>query len=213
MKGLLIKDFCLLRNQRKLLLIYPILAVWFTVMNNDGFGFSFLMMMASILVVSTISYDEVDRSLTHLFTLPFERKTYVLEKFVLGGILAAASLVLATACSAGRLLFRPDLPGTELGPMIVFSACAAAVMLAVMLPIRIRFGGDQGRIVIFAAFGVVALGAVLVSKVLPVTREQMTQVLTQLSLPALMLICAAAAVILLAVGYLLGVRWIRQKEF
>lgn len=213
MKGLLIKDFCLLWNQKRILLVYPVLAVWFIAMNNDGFGFPFLMMMASILVVSTISYDEVDRSQTHLFTLPFERKTYVLEKFVLGGILAGASLVLATACSAARLLIRPDLPGTELGPMIVFSACAAAAILAVMIPIRIRFGGDQGRIVIFAVFGVIALGTALVSKVLPVTQDQLAQAVTRLSMTALMLIAAGAALILIAAGYMLGVRWVKRKEF
>ena len=38
MKGLLIKDLCLLKSQKKILPVYLLLAVWFTVMHNDGFG-------------------------------------------------------------------------------------------------------------------------------------------------------------------------------
>ena len=115
MKGLLIKDFCLLRNQKKILPVYLMLAVWFTAMHNDGFAFPYLMMMASILTISTISYDEFDHSQTHLFTLPFDRKTYVTEKFALGGILAAASLVFAVVCSTVRTLVSHDTQGTDLG--------------------------------------------------------------------------------------------------
>ena len=213
MKGLLIKDLCLLRNQKKILPVYLLLAVWFTAMHNDGFGFPFLMMMASLLMVSTISYDEIDHSQTHLFTLPFDRKTYVQEKFVLGGILVAASLVLAGLCSAVRLLFDRAAPGTDMLPLAVFSACAGAAIIAVMVPVRIRFGGDQGRIVIYAVFALVALGVVLLTKVLPVSQEQVTGFFAQLGLPAVMLIAVGAVALLTAAGYLLGVRWIGKKEF
>ncbi|MBP5725914.1 MAG: ABC-2 transporter permease [Clostridia bacterium] len=57
MKGLLLKDLCLLKSQKRILPVYLMLSVWFTVMHNDGFGVPFLMMMASIQMISTISYD------------------------------------------------------------------------------------------------------------------------------------------------------------
>ena len=104
MKGLMIKDFCLLGNQKKILPVYLLLMVWFTIMHSDGFAFPFLTMMASILTVGTISYDEIDHSQGYLFTLPVERKTYVQGKFILGWIVVAVSILLAAACSLVRAL-------------------------------------------------------------------------------------------------------------
>ena len=98
-------------------------------------------------------------------------------------------------------------------PLAVFSACAGAAIIAVMVPVRIRFGGDQGRIVIYAVFALVALGVVLLTKVLPVSQEQVTGFFAQLGLPAVMLIAVGAVALLTAAGYLLGVRWIGKKEF
>ena len=167
MKGLMIKDFCLLGNQKKILPVYLLLMVWFTIMHSDGFAFPFLTMMASILTVGTISYDEIDHSQGYLFTLPVERKTYVQGKFILGWIVVAVSLALAAACSLVRALVSPGASLEDLGTTALLSAVAGAAMLAVMIPIRIRFTGDQGRIVLFAAFGVVALAGILLTKVLP----------------------------------------------
>ena len=214
MKGLLIKDFCLLRNQKKIVPIYLMLAVWFTAMHNDGFGFPYLMMMASIMTVSTITYDEFDHSQTHLFTLPFERKSYVTEKFVLGGILVLASLVFASICSGVRTLVNPEAQGTDLVPLIILSACAGAAIIAVMIPIRIRFGGDQGRIVLYAGLGVIALAVFLLSKVLPVQQAQLvTGFLAQIGTTGVLLLAAGAAVIITVIGYMLGVHWMEKKEF
>ena len=213
MKGLLIKDLCLLKSQKKILPVYLILAVWFTVMHNDGFGVPFLMMMASILMISTISYDELDHSQTHLFALPFDRKTYVQGKFVLGFILMAASLALAGACLAVRLLFEKAPAGTDVATLFLFSAIAGTAIIAVMVPVRIRFGGDQGRIVIFAVFGVIALCVLMITKLLPGAQEQVMGVLTRLGPQTVMLIAAGAVILLIAIGYLLAVRWIKRKEF
>ncbi len=213
MKGLLIKDFCLLRNQRRILPIYLMLAVWFTAMHNDGFGFPFLMMMATILTVSTISIDETDHGQTHLFTLPFERKTYVGEKFVLGGILTAASIALATACSVLRMLISPDASASDLGMLAFVSLCGGAVFLALMIPIRIRFGGDQGRIMLYVGFALISLVCVLISRVIPGAQEEVSAFFARMNMTGAMLAAAGAMVLFLAAGYYLGVRWMEKKEF
>ena len=213
MKGLMIKDFCLLGNQKKILPVYLLLMVWFTVMHSDGFAFPFLTMMASILTVGTISYDEIDHSQGYLFTLPVERKTYVQGKFILGWIAVAVSILLAAACSLVRALVSPGASLEDLGTTALLSAIAGAAMLAVMIPIRIRFTGDQGRIVLFAVFGVVALAGILLTKVLPGAQEQVTETLAGMGMPVLLLLAAAAACVLTVAGWLLGIRFMKKKEF
>ena len=213
MKGLLIKDFCLLRNQKRLLPIFALLAVWFTVLHTDGFAFPFLGMMSTVLTASTISYDELDRCQTALFTLPFERGTYVAEKYVLGAILLAGAMVLGGICTAARQLVAHDVELRSIGMTLALTLCVCAVALGVLIPLRIRFGGDQGRIVLYIVFALIALAVVGVTRLMPKQTADLGGKLLGMSPAVLIGLLAAAAAAVCAVGCVLGVRWIKAKEF
>ena len=213
MKGLLIKDFCLLKNQKRLLPVFALLAVWFTVLHTDGFAFPFLGMMSAILTASTVSYDELDRCQTALFTLPFERRTYVAEKYVLGAILLAAAMVLGGLCTAARQLVAHDVELEGVGMTVVLTVCVCAAALGAIIPLRIRFGGDQGRIVLYTVFALVALAVVGLTRLLPKQTGALSGKLLGLPAGALVALLALLAAAVLLTGYALGVRWIKAKEF
>ena len=213
MKGLLIKDFCLLRNQKRLLPIFALLAVWFTVLHTDGFAFPFLGMMSTILAASTISYDELDRCQTALFTLPFERRTYVAEKYVLGAILLAAAMVLGGLCTAARQIVAHDVELEGVGMTVVLTVCVCAAALGAIIPLRIRFGGDQGRIVLYTVFALVALAVVGLTRLLPKQTGELSGKLLGLPAGTLVGLLALLAAAVLLIGCALGVRWIKAKEF
>ena len=213
MKGLLIKDFCLLRNQKRLLPIFALLAMWFTVLHTDGFAFPFLGMMSTILTASTISYDELDRCQTALFTLPFERGTYVAENYVLGAIMLIAAMVLGGVCTAVRQLVAHDVELRSIGLTLALTLCVCAVALGTIIPLRIRFGGDQGRIVLYVVFALVALAVVAVTRLLPKQTADLGGRLLSLPQGALIGLLALAAAVICAGGCALGVRWIKAKEF
>ena len=213
MKGLLIKDFCLLKNQKRLLPIFALLAVWFTVLHTDGFAFPFLGMMSTILAASTISYDELDRCQTALFTLPFERRTYVAEKYVLGAILLAAAMVLGGLCTAARQIVAHDVELEGVGMTVVLTVCVCAAALGAIIPLRIRFGGDQGRIVLYTVFALVALAVVGLTRLLPKQTGELSGKLLGLPAGTLVGLLAMLAASVLLIGCALGVRWIKAKEF
>ena len=213
MKGLLVKDFCLLRNQKRLLPIFLILTAWFTVLHTDGFSFPFLGMMAVVLAMSTVSYDEVDRGMTHLFTLPFDRRAYVLEKYVLAGILLCCAVVLALVSTLIRQLVAHDVDMGSVRIALVLALALGAIFISIMLPIRIRFGGEKGMIIFYVVFAVFALLAVAVARLLPKQAEAVLDGVTALSPATLAAILFAVAAALLVVSCFLSVKWINQKEF
>ena len=93
MKGLLIKDFKLLKNQKQFFLTVSMMGIIFLVVsNNPDFVISYITIMISIFTLSTISYDQYNNGMAYLFTLPITRKEYVGEKYVFGLISTAASL-------------------------------------------------------------------------------------------------------------------------
>ncbi len=213
MKGLLIKDLCILKNQKRILPIYALLSVWFTVVYDDGFAFSFLVMMGTILTTSTISHDEADHSQTYLFALPFERKTYVAEKFLLGGLLILASLVLSMVCTGIRALFFRDVHMEGLLELIIVSISSGLLILAVMIPLRIRFSGDQGRIILYSVFAMVALGGAALSNLLPGVSSQVSESFLSIHPVILTFILLLVSLILVVAGFILARRWIMKKEF
>ena len=84
MKGLLIKDIHLMKNQGKVLIIMCVLmAIMFGTMNGNIYGAAaYVTFILTLFTVSTISYDEYDNGYLFLFTLPITRKQYINEKYL-----------------------------------------------------------------------------------------------------------------------------------
>ena len=213
MKGLLIKDLCLLRGQKRILPVFLILTVWFTVMFRDGFAFPFLGMMTTILATSTVSYDELDRGEASLFSLPFSRGAYVTEKFVLAGLLLAAAMVLGLISTGARALFAHDVSLEDAGTSLALTAVVCSAFAGVMLPLRIRFTGDQGRIILYVVMGVGMLAVVGITRLLPNQAAAVSGFFSGLSKGVLSALLAAVCVLFVGGGYLLALHWIKKKEY
>ncbi len=162
--GLLVKDFKLIVQNKTLLAVLLIIEVVFFVMQGmDGAAFvmSYMIMGCSVLVLSTINMDEYDKSMVFLMTMPVSRKDYVFEKYVLsffatlsGCIVALIPCFLLNPAGIGELLVQAA------GILIVM-----ALIQMVALPIRLKFGGESGRIVFVSIFAVFVLLMVFVEKV------------------------------------------------
>lgn len=169
MKGLLIKDFQLSLLNIKMLVVLFIVSIFLTSSStgSPAFIISYVTIIFFMFVLTSISYDELDHSISFLFTLPISRKTYVLEKYVFSFICGLIGLVFSTIICVliGMLknisLIEPDFLLVAL--MIYF---VLLLLVAIMLPIQLKFGGDNGRIAIFLLFGIIAVAVYIGTKIL-----------------------------------------------
>ena len=60
MKGLLIKDFRLLKGQVHFLLIVTVCVIVFMINGNEAFGVAYVCSMVALLSLTTVSYDEYE---------------------------------------------------------------------------------------------------------------------------------------------------------
>lgn len=217
MKGLLIKDLCLLMKQKITLLLWLGMTVFFVVLNHDiTFGASFGLFLSSILLVGTISYDDYENGMGFLMTLPISRKTYVMEKYVLviAGILCVGLLVTGLGAayvfaSPNNVVFSEVL--LTLGIMFLISI----LYTGFMIPIQLKFGAEKGRIFMALFAGVIVLlGSLLSSN----TNLQLIYIImigsfSEMSLPVVIGIFAmlAVAVELISVKISLGI--IEKEEY
>ena len=97
MKGLLIKDFKLLKNQKNFFIILIAIVIGMSAYMEDvSFIIGYLTFICSMFTLSSISYDEFDNGYAFLFSLPITRKGYVLEKYSFGLIVGIISCLFAT---------------------------------------------------------------------------------------------------------------------
>lgn len=153
MKGMLIKDFSLLKGQKQFFLIAIMFAFIFLFLTDmAGFGVSYLMVMFTIFTLSTIAYDEYDNGNAFLFTLPISRKRYVQEKYVFCLVISA---VVCLVDAALILVMNYVKDGTDMKMLLITVAAACAVgivMMAVMIPLQLKFGSEKRQMAMIAGF-------------------------------------------------------------
>ena len=166
-KGLLIKDFCLMKGQKQF--FFAIIIVWvifFGAKLSPVYMASYVTMMFGFFTLSTISYDEYDNGHAYLFTLPMSRKEYILEKYLFaflvslvpGVVTFIISFVLETAKGNEVVLLE-----------YVFSICiivpAALLILGFEIPFQLKFGQEKSRIALMVPFAFIIVMSMLLKHV------------------------------------------------
>lgn len=169
MKGLLIKDFKLMLMQKNFFLIIIIVACLMSLSSQDPtFMIGFITFILSLFTVSTISYDEFDNGYPFLLTLPFSRKTYVLEKYVYGLILGIGAWIISVILS-GLMLMIQKIPVTLdilVGAFVILPLFLCIESL--MIPVHLRFGGEKGRYALIACAGILFVIGFAVVKIVDI---------------------------------------------
>lgn len=182
MTGLLLKDSYLIlqRKQTLFLLLAISLLMGYTI--DGAFIVGYVTFLSLILSIGTISYDEADNSLLFLMTLPFERRTYVLSKYVLSWIVCGIAWVI----SLFLLFLMNTIKGLPLDFVENITGCLVVLVFAVvgldmMIPIQLKFGAEKSRTVITMIGGVVMAVSILFGKVLDL--DAFLQSLDRIPLP------------------------------
>lgn len=218
MKGLLVKDFRFLAGQKSSLLIYVGIGVYFLLTGvNISFALMFTMMMASILATSSISYDSFDNGMAFMMTLPIQKKTYVISKYILSllVVLVMGAFIILLAV-IGANMGMEHLVLTDLKGSIVVAAVFATVMLAVMIPVYIIFGGEKARVAILAVYAVGAAIVFIIKLIvgdLEVAANELFAKLSALSDWTLALLGVGAVLVLLAISMIISMIGLGRKEY
>lgn len=169
MKTLLIKDFMLIKSQKRSIGIMALLVIIFAVFNmNPSFAISYGTVVFSIIAINTIAYDEYEKSNLYLFSLPIDRTTYATEKYLFSGMLLVGSTAIISIVTVAsefiknqaldyRFLF-------EWRTGILAGVLISVLMLAFTVPTQLKYGPEKGRLMLFGITIVVVVGTYLLDK-------------------------------------------------
>lgn len=218
MKGLLIKDFKLLKVQKNFFLLILCIAIGMIVFTNDASSFmiGFLSFVGTLFTLSSISYDEFDNGNAFLFSLPITRKSYVTEKYGFGMILGSSFWALGTL----MVIMKEVITSKYLSIDTIMAAFTILpivfIVLAVMLPFQLKFGGEKGRIAMIGAVGIVFVIGIIITKITDALSINLISLFNQLSALNMAIFILAAigiASIMLFISYRISLSIMKKKEF
>lgn len=217
MKGLLVKDLCLLSTQKRFFIMILAMGVLLTFAGQDiTFVMGYMIMVFGLFAGSTVSYDEMNHGMGFLLTLPVDRKQYVRSKYLFMFFLTAVSLAVSFLLGfAGIVTGNVTVNLTE---MIETGMMIAAVMMAlvsVFLMLILKFGAEKARIVTAILFG----AGILAAWIFKVIDEKADgKLLINLNIgnfsdEAVVLLGAGVCMLVILVTYVISVKIMEKREF
>lgn len=161
MKGLLIKDWMLMKKRGMIFLIILLVYFFIGLLETDTMIFGFMIIILSpMLVTSAFSYDEAVKWNTMAVTLPVRRKTQVKGRYFMALIAIAVAMAFCLVQNIFIYFRDRDAELLKSNLIILLIFCSIALMyIAATFLLVYWFGAEKGRYVI--VFGAALIGAFL----------------------------------------------------
>ncbi len=217
MKGLLIKDWRLALQQKRFFVMILIISFFLNFNLNGNFSTGYLTFVGAMFVMSTISYDEYDNGYLFLMSLPVSRQTYVKEKYLFGFLLGMAAWLLAAVFFVVyQLAVTADFTMGDTFLIILIYIPIFIIVIDVLMPFQLKYGGEKGRIVMFAFIGgMLALGYlfVLLIKMLGVDLSQNLYAVSYVDVVFGEIAFFLLAAVVTGISMAVSIRIMKKKEF
>ena len=149
MKGLLLKDFCILKNQMKLMVVFVIFyAIWAVAAKMPTMMGTMVILLSIMMPISSMSYDEAGQWYRYAFSLPIPRRTLVLSKYVLGFLVSLGGLVVSAIGNIIILALTNGENAWESWLTIIGFLELGVIFLSIIIPILFKYGVEKGRLFI-----------------------------------------------------------------
>lgn len=218
MKGLLIKDFKLLKAQGKFIAIILVLCVLFLARGQEMFYvFTYASAILTMLAAATITYDQTDNGMGFIFTFPVSREKYVLAKYTFGMLLAVCltAAFLAGMLAAGTVSSAPY-RAQEYFTGVSGILLAAIVSMSAMIPLQLKFGAEKSRIVMLTILGFIGLAVYVARQAAEALHIDLTPLIDWIwqAGPMETAVCIGVlAAGMLVISYMVSVAVMRRKQF
>lgn len=149
MKGLLLKDFCILKKQMKLMVVFVIFyAIWAVAAKMPTMMGTMVILLSIMMPISSMSYDEAGQWYRYAFSLPIPRRTLVLSKYVLGFLVSLGGLVVSAIGNIIVLALTNGENALESWLTIIGFLELGVIFLSIIIPILFKYGVEKGRLFI-----------------------------------------------------------------
>jgi len=194
MKGLILKDLLNLKSTFKMLGVMIFVFAVIYIPQGNGFVFGMIILMFAMMVVTTISYDDLAKWDAYALTMPVTRKEMVLSKYLALIVGVVGSVIMGQSFSTEVLV--------TIGVLYLIAFSFGSLMV----PLIYRFGTEKARIMMFLC-ALIPTGLILLFTQIKIPLPEATNPLIYLFL------LLGFTVIMVSGSYLISLRVYSNKEF
>lgn len=210
MLGFIKKDLLMVKANLKMLVIMIFVFIFITM--NVKSSFSFLPTFISVMIMmSTFSYDEYNKTDAYISSLPNGKKNVVKAKYVATLLIIGVSFLLSFITSFLVGGFQASLNMENMVTGIVGSSIGGILLISILYPCIFKFGIEKSRIAIFViVFGISGVVSLVMSQGFTIPIPQ--NIITLFESYGMFMI-TIATIILLFASYKISQHLYLKKEF
>ena len=207
MKGLLLKDWYMMRKYCRSYLVLMIGFLFLSLMDTSNMFFVFYpCLLCGMIPVNLLAYDERSRWMQYSGTLPYTGGQIVSGKYLIGLSAQTAMLLLTGIAQGIRMGMDGRFHGKDILVIMLLLLIAATVTSSVTLPFIFRLGVERGRAAYYVMIGLICGVSVLMTGLF---REPFR---TEIQPNLVLVLLAAAGVGIYALSWYLSIVFYRKRE-
>lgn len=210
MLGLIKKDLLMTKSNLKTIALILIVYLFVAAGGNGGFAFipSF---MSIVIMMSTFSYDEYNKTNAFISVLPNGKQNAVKSKYLATLLILAISILVTIPISVLPQISNNSINWEEIFSTIIGCCFSVILMQSLFYPLIFKYGIEKGRMAMFiGVFLLTGIGTLLIKNGFSIhISGSIFKVLDHYW----MILIPAVSVILLLISYTISKHFYLKKEF
>lgn len=214
MTGLIVKDFCTLKKQMKIYIVFlAFYAIYGIAVKKSSMFLGMCSMLSMILPISTFSWDEYVKWDKYAMALPLSPKLIVLSKYIVALLLETITIIIGLPLIIMIEFTKGKVHLLESLITCLVIVSVGIIFYSIFLPNIYYFGVEKARIILLILIAIpsVLIFLILNSKIPILNIEQLRPSKTLLEL--LPFILFGVAIISFVVSFFISVAIYKKKEF
>ena len=167
MKGLLLKDWYMMKKYCR---YYLFCAIGFTILSVMSSGNMFFVfypcLLCGMIPVNLIGYDERSRWMQYCGTLPYTKAQVVSGKYLIGLFSQLSVLLVIGIAQAAKMIISGNFNFGEFTVLVLLMLIVSTISSSISLPFIFKLGVEKGRTAYYVMIGFVCGASVLASSLL-----------------------------------------------
>lgn len=204
MKGLLLKDWYMLKSYCRtfLLLVLVYATVSPALGNSSGFTMLLPCVLSGMISMTLIAYEEREKWNVYAATLPVSKAQAVSCKYLVSLIVSSTVLCITLLSHTAAMLARHSFDITAISGLFITLVPLCLLPTALLLPFIFKLGSEKGRMMYYAIFVLFGIAVPLLSP------ENALRAIGKLTSAVIL----AASVLIFGASWLLSIRFYQKRE-
>ena len=207
MKGLLLKDFYMMKKYCRAYLLITVLLIAVSFFAEENLFMTFYpCLLCGMIPVNLLAYDERSHWMEFCGTLPYTRAQIVSGKYLIGLLTQVTLLLLIGIAQGIRMAMDGAFVLQDYAVLMLLMLCVSTIASSMTLPFTFKLGVEKGRIAYYVMIGIVC--AAIATASIAFKRQLHNEIRVELPLVAVAVICVA----LYALSWYLSVVFYQKRD-